>query len=62
MWTSFKVFIEFVTTLLLSYVLDFLFFWPQGMWDLRSLTRDRTRVPCIGKVESSPLDRQGSPD
>ena len=27
----FKVFIEFVTILLLSYVLVF---WPQGMWDL----------------------------
>ena len=49
MWTSFKVFIEFVTTLLLSYVLDFLFFWPQGMWDLRSLTRDRTCTLCIGR-------------
>ena len=21
----------------------------QGMWDLNSLTRDRTHVPCIGK-------------
>ena len=32
-----KTFIEFVTLLLLFYVLVF---WPQGMWDLRSLTRD----------------------
>ena len=32
-----KIFIEFVTVLLLFYVLDF---WPWGMWDLRSLTRD----------------------
>ena len=29
MWTIFKVFIEFVTVLLLFYVLVF---WPQGMW------------------------------
>jgi len=29
--------IEFVTTLLLLYVLVF---WPQIMWDLTSLTRD----------------------
>ena len=26
-----------------------------------SLTRDRTQVPCIGSVESYPLDHQGSP-
>ena len=26
-----------------------------------SPTRDRTRVPCIGSVESYPLDHQGSP-
>ena len=30
------------------------------MWDLISLTRDRTRAPCIGSVESHPLDHQGS--
>ena len=41
MWVTFKVFIEFVTILLLSYVLVF---WPQSMWGLSSLTRDRT---CI---------------
>ena len=27
----------------------FWFFWPQGMWDLISLTRDQTRNPCIGR-------------
>ena len=37
MWTIFKVFIEFVTVLLLFYVLVF---WLQGMCDLNSLTRD----------------------
>ena len=47
MWTILKVFIEFVTVLFLFYVL--VFFWPRGLWDLSSLTRDRTRTPCIGK-------------
>ena len=37
MWTLFKVFIEFVTILFLLYVLGF---WPGGMWDLNSLTRN----------------------
>ena len=46
MWTIFKVFIEFVTILLLFYVLVF---WPQGMWDLSSPARDRTRTPCTGR-------------
>ena len=30
MWIILKIFIEFVTILLLFYVLDF---WPRGMWD-----------------------------
>ena len=46
MWTIFKVFIEFVTILLLFYVLVF---WLQGTWDLSSLTRDRTCTPCFGR-------------
>ena len=33
MWTILKVFIEFVTVLLLFYVLVF---WPRGVWDLNS--------------------------
>ena len=37
MWTILKVFIECVTISLLFYVLVF---WPQGMWDLNSLTGD----------------------
>ena len=37
--TSLIVFIEFVTVLLLFYVLVFEL---QGLWDPRSLTRDRT--------------------
>ena len=32
MWIILKVFIESVTILLLLYI--FLFFWPQGMWDM----------------------------
>ena len=24
---------------------------PQDMWDLSSLTKDQTRVPCIGSTE-----------
>ena len=47
MWTIFKVFIEFVTILLLFYVL--VFFCLKGMWHLSSLTRDRTHAPCIGR-------------
>ena len=27
----------------------FLVFWPRGIWDLSSLTRDRTHAPCIGR-------------
>ena len=50
--------------LVLSFLCIFTFFFPavpHSLWDLRSLTRDRTRVPCSGSVESSPLDGQGSP-
>ena len=36
MWTILKVFIEFVTVLILLYVLDF---WLGGMWDLSFPTR-----------------------
>ena len=46
MRTIFKVFMEFVTILLLFYVLVV---WLQGMWDLGSLTRDQTCTPCIGR-------------
>ena len=46
MWTILKVFIEFVTILLLFCVLVF---WPRGMWDLSSPTRDQTCTPCIGR-------------
>ena len=41
-----KSFIEFVTVLLLFYVLVF---WLQGMWDLNSHTSDQTCIPCPGR-------------
>ena len=34
---------------------------PRGMWDLSFPTRDETRTPCTGSMESWPLDHQGSP-
>ena len=43
-WAIFKVFTEFITKLLLFSVLVF---WPQGMWDLSSLTKDGAHTPCI---------------
>ena len=46
MWTIFKVFIEFVTILLVFYVLVF---WPWGMWGLSSPTRGQTLTPWIGR-------------
>ena len=46
MWTILKVLIEFVTILLLLYVLVF---WPHGMWGLSSQTRDQIHTPCIGR-------------
>ena len=49
MWTIFQLFIEFVTILLLFYVLVF---WPQGMWDFNSPTRNRTHTPFHWKVKS----------
>ena len=42
----FKVFIEFVTTLLL---LPVLMFWPQGMWGLSSLTKAGIPISCVGR-------------
>ena len=49
MWTIIKVFIEFVTTLLLFYVLDFGY---EACGNLSFLTRHQTHTPCIleGKV------------
>ena len=51
MWTIFKIFIEFVTVLLLFYVLICLGGGgPRGMWDFSSPTRNQTHtLPCIGR-------------
>lgn len=46
MWTTLKVFVEFVTILLLPSVLVF---WLQGVLDLSSQTRDRTLTLCTGR-------------
>ena len=46
MWTIFKVFIEFVTTLLLFYVL---FFGPKARGVLTPWPWIKTHSPCIGK-------------
>jgi len=44
MWTTFKVFIEFVIILHLLHVLVFR---PQGLWDLSSPIRDQTHIPSL---------------
>ena len=41
-----KTLLHFLTILLLFYVLVV---WPQGIWDVSSLTIDQTCTPCIGK-------------
>ena len=45
-----KVFTEFVTILLLFYVLVS---WPRGMWDHSSLTRDGIHTPGTGRQSPS---------
>ena len=45
-WILLKSFIEFVAILLLFHVLVF---WPPGMRDLSSPTRNGTLPPCIGR-------------
>ena len=47
MWTIFKVFIEFVTILLLFFYVSL--FGPGGMRDLSSATRDGTCTACLGR-------------
>ena len=61
MWTIFEVFIDFVTVLLLFYVLFLFFFWLRGMWDLSSLTRDQTHTPCIGRQSLNHWPTRKSP-
>ena len=57
-WTIFKIFIEFVTLLLLFYVLVF---WPQPTWDSLLPKQGSNPDPEHWKVMSQPLDHQGSP-
>ena len=59
MWTIFKFFIEFVTILLLFYVLVFC---PWGMWNLNSPTRDFTHTSCIGRQSLNPWTTREVPD
>ena len=53
MWTIFKVFIDFVTILLLFHVLVFssLGMWDSASWtkDSGSPTKDRSCTPSIGR-------------
>ena len=63
MWTIFKVFIEFVTILILFILFSVLFFWPRfqprGLWNLSSPTRDQTLTPCTGWEVKSPWCPRG---
>lgn len=58
MWTTFKAFIEFVIVLFLFYFLCF-GFWPHGIWDFSSWTRDGTRAPCIRRGSLNPWTTRG---
>ena len=51
-----EVFIGFVTILFYVLVL-----WSGGMWDPSSLTRDRTRTPCIGSQSLNHWTARESP-
>ena len=44
--------------------LPFFFFSAMlyDMWDLSSLIKDQTHVPCVDRTEFQPLDHWGSPD
>ena len=51
--------LNFVAILLLCYVLCF---WPKGMWDLSSLTRDQTCTPCAGRQSLNRWTTREAPD
>ena len=59
MWIIFKVLIEFVTILLLFYILGF-FFWLQGTWDPNSLTRHWTCTPYTGRQNPNHWPKEAS--
>ena len=51
--TTSILFYFFTNNIVFRYVFNFLFiyfyiFWPRGMQDLSSPTRDQTRAPCSG--------------
>ena len=52
MWTIFKVFVEFITILLLFHIL---FFGPRGMWDLSSQAREPVPSALEGEVLTTGL-------
>ena len=59
MWTTFKVFIEFVAAwLLVFYVLAF---WPRGMWDLSSPTKDQKHICRVGRQSANLWTRGKAP-
>ena len=54
----------FTTTLPRKSQATFFFFSAMlyDMWDLSSLIKDQTHVPCVDRTEFQPLDHWGSPD
>ena len=42
-------------------LLSFFGFWPQGMWDFSSPTRDWTSTPCIGSLTMRPPGKPHTP-
>ena len=62
MCAIFKVFVDFVTILLLVWGLCFvLFYWPQGMWYLSSPTMDQTHTHHAMKSEVLTSGLPGKP-
>ena len=60
MWTIFKSLLNLLPS---CFCFMFWFFWPQGMWDLTSLTRDGTHTPCEGEVlTTGPPGKSQEPD
>ena len=58
MWTTYEVFIEFVTILLQFYIMVF---WSWSIWDLSFLTRDRTHTHYIGRWSLNHWSSRGFP-
>ena len=51
MWTIFKASVKLFAILFLFYILQY---WPRGMWDLSSLTRDWTHTLWNGRLSPNP--------